>query len=115
MTDHVITLSRPVGPKGLDLIAAAGYPYWPPRLPAQPIFYPVTNEESAKEISIQWNVPASGVGFVTRFSGKKSFMDRYENHQVGGENHTEWRISAEDLDERNDNIMGLIEIIGEYK
>ena len=35
------TLYRPVGQAELDLIAATGYRPFPPRLPEQPIFYPV--------------------------------------------------------------------------
>ena len=42
-------------------------------------------------------------------------MDRYETHKVGGANHTEWWIPAEELDELNDSIVGLIEVIGEYR
>jgi len=42
-------------------------------------------------------------------------MDKYEIQQVGGKNHTEWWIPANDLDELNSNIVGLIEVIGEYK
>lgn len=29
--------------------------------------------------------------------------------------HTEWWIPAEDLDELNKNIVGVIEVIGEYR
>lgn len=98
----------------MELVAASGYRRWPPRLPGQPIFYPVTNEEYAREITVNWNVSASGVGFVTRFNVRKNFMDRYSVHTVGGRNHTEWWIPAEDLEQLNDNIVGLIEIIGRY-
>lgn len=115
MPEETITLYRPIGPKELDLVAASGYKKWPPRLPGQPIFYPVTNEIYAREIAINWNVPESGIGFVTRFEVRKSFMDQYETHQVGGADHTEWWIPAEDLDALNENIVGLIEVIGEYK
>jgi hypothetical protein len=115
MTEETVTLYRPTGPKEMELIAASGYRQWPPRLPEQPIFYPVTNEEYAKEIAIKWNIPASGIGFVTKFLVKKSFMDEYETHKVGGEAHTEWWIPAEDLEELNDNIVGLIEVVGEYR
>jgi hypothetical protein len=115
MTDETVILYRPTGPKELELVVASGYRRWPPRLPEQPIFYPVTNEEYAREISIQWNLPSSGVGFVARFSVKKDFMDRYQVHKVGGQNHTEWWIPAEDLEELNNNIVGLIEIVGEYR
>ena len=83
--------------------------------PGQPIFYPVTNEEYAREITIRWNIPEGGAGYVTRFLVKKEFMDRYPIQKVGGNNHTEWSIAAGDLEELNDNIVGNIEIIGEYR
>src|SRR5438876_11188013 len=56
------TLYRPVGPKELALIAASGFREFPPRLPEQPIFYPVLSEEYARQIAKDWNVPASGSG-----------------------------------------------------
>ncbi len=110
-----VTLYRPTGPKELDLVKKSGYKKWPPRLPEQPIFYPVTNEKYAKEIAIKWNIKDSKVGYVTKFEVKKEFIDKYEVQQVGGSNHKEWWIPAEDLEDLNTNIVGLIEVIGEYK
>ena len=51
------------------------------------------------------------VGYVTRFKVKKSFMDRYQIQHVGDSYHTEWWIPAEELEELNDNIVGLIEVV----
>src|SRR5258706_1319365 len=115
MTDDVVTLYRTISQKELEVVAASEYHRWTPRLPEQPIFYPVANEEYAREISSQWNIPAGGVGFVTKFEVKKSFIKRYQIHKVGGKNHTEWWIPAEDLEELNKNIVGLIQIVGEYR
>lgn len=109
-----VTLYRPTGPDEIKLVAASGYKRWPPRLPEQPIFYPVTNAAYAHTIARDWNVPASGYGCVTRFFVKKSFMDEYPVMQVGGTEHTEWWIPAERLDIMNNNIVGNIEIIHEY-
>ena len=114
MTEEVVMLYRPTGPKEMELVIASGYRRWPPRLPEQPFFYPVTNEEYAREITLKWNVPASGVGYVTRFEVRASFMEKYPIHRVGGAIHTEWWIPAEDLEAMNDNIVGLIEVIGRY-
>lgn len=86
--DEVVTLFRPTGPIELELVRASGFTSWPPRLPDQPIFYPVTNEEYAIQIARDWNVKASGAGFVTRFQVRKSFLDRYAVHKVGGNAHT---------------------------
>lgn len=110
----LVTLYRPTGPNELALVAQSGYTKWPPRLPEQPIFYPVTNEAYAAQIAKEWNVPASGSGYVTRFYVKKSFMDRYPIQCVGGEIHTEWWIPAEEHEEMNANIVGLIEVIAEF-
>jgi len=108
-------LYRPVGPKELALIAASGHREFPPRLPGQPIFYPVLNEEYARQIARDWNVPASGAGYVTRFAMRNEFVGRYPIHTVGGSVHQELWIPAEDLAEMNRNIVGLIEVIAEYK
>jgi hypothetical protein len=110
-----ITLFRPTGPEELALVAASGFRRWPPRLPEQPIFYPVTNERYAIEIARDWNVPASGQGFVTRFDVSAAFMERYPPHRVGAAHHTEWWIPAEELEALNDQIVGLIEVIHRFE
>lgn len=111
---ETVTLYRPTGPRELALVEATGYKRWPPRLPDQPIFYPVTNEQYAIEIARDWNVPASGQGFVTRFLVRREFMDRYAVHQVGGAHHTERWIPAEELEMLNDHIVGVIDVIGRF-
>ena len=62
-------LYRPVGTKELLLIKASGSRRFPPRLPEQPIFYPVLNEEYAAEIASNWNVKFNDdhKGYVTKF------------------------------------------------
>lgn len=112
---ETVTLYRPTGQRELDLVEQSGFKRWPPRLPLQPIFYPVTNEAYAREITQKWNVPEGGVGFVTRFEVRREFMDRYDIHRVGATGHDEWWIPAEDLDELNENIVGMIEVVGEYR
>jgi hypothetical protein len=114
MSESVV-LYRPTGPEELVLVRESGFTKWPPRLPEQPIFYPMTNEQYAIDIASDWNVKASGYGCVTRFHVRKKFMDRYEIQKVGGVNHTEWWIPAEDLEELNANMVGLIEVIREFE
>lgn len=111
----IVTLYRPVGPKELELIEASGFREFPPRLPDQPIFYPVTNQPYATQIARDWNVKASGAGFVTRFEVKAEYLGRFQIQTVGGAMHTEYWIPAEDLPEFNANIVGLIEVIEEFR
>src|ERR1700743_381013 len=115
MSEDLKILYRPVGSKELKLIADSGYREFPPRLPEQPIFYPVLNEEYARQIAREWNVPASGAGYVTRFALGAEFVARYPVQKVGSSIHQELWIPAEDLQEMNRNIVGLIEVIAEYK
>ncbi len=112
--EDTITLWRPVGPKELALIEQAGMRAFPPRLPDQPIFYPVLTEDYAVKIARDWNVPASGSGFVTRFQVKRSFIDQYEVQEAGGRAHLEYWIPAEHLDAFNASIVGLIEIVRNF-
>ena len=108
-------LYRPVGPAELELIAAAGFRAFPPRLPGQPIFYPVTNEAYAARIAREWNVRDSGAGFVTRFAVGSEFIARYPVQTVGGAECTELWVPAEELDEFNRHIVGSIEVFAEFR
>src|SRR5512138_2935362 len=100
-----ITLYRPVGPAELELIAAAQWRRFPPRLPEQPFFYPVMNVEYARQIARDWNVRESGAGFVSRF----------EVRTVGAAVHRELWVPAEDLQQFNDHIVGTIEVVETYR
>ncbi|GAA5150113.1 hypothetical protein GCM10023340_26510 [Nocardioides marinquilinus] len=112
---ETVTLWRPTGPEELALVEASGWRGWPPRLPDQPIFYPVLNEDYATRIARDWNVRASGIGYVTRFEIKKAFLDSYEVQQAGGQTILEYWIPAEDLDDFNAHIVGLIEVVATYQ
>ena len=117
-SEATVVLYRPVGQAELDLIAESGYTRFPPRLYFQPIFYPVLNEEYATHIASKWNVTdkASGyAGYVTRFAVRAEYLPKYEVHQGGGLVHQEYWIPAADLDAFNDNIIGAIEVIAEYR
>jgi hypothetical protein len=109
-----VTLWRPTGPEELALVEASGWRKWPPRLTGQPIFYPVLNEEYATKIARDWNVRQSGAGYVTRFQVRRSFLDRYEVRQAGGQTILEYWIPAEDLDALNASIVGTIKVIAEF-
>jgi hypothetical protein len=112
--ESTLTLWRPVGPTELELIRRSGMQAFPPRLPEQPIFYPVLTEEYAVTIARDWNVPASGSGFVTRFQVDRAFIDRYEVKEAGGRSHREYWIPAEDLTAFNAAIVGPIEVVRSF-
>lgn len=111
---ETVTLYRPVGPKELELIRLSNWKRFPPRQPQQPIFYPVMNEEYAVQIARDWNVPASGSGFVTKFAVSKEYLKKFNVENVGGPIHNELWVPAEELNEFNDNIVGLIEVIRSF-
>jgi len=110
-SEPTITLWRPVGPKEFALIEAAGMRAFPPRLPEQPIFYPVLTEDYAVRIARDWNVPASGRGHVLRFEVLRGFIDRYDVHEAGGRAHLEYWIPSEDLADFKAAIVGPIVLV----
>lgn len=110
-----MTLWRPTGPEELALVEASGWKRWPPRLPEQPISYPVMNKDYATRIARDWNVRASGVGYATRFDVESDFVNRYEVHRVGGATILELWVPAGELEEFNEHIVGLIEVVAEFR
>ena len=114
-TNDITYLFRPVNQAELDLIKQSGWVKFPPRLPEQPIFYPVMNEDYAIQISKKWNVPAYGVGYVTKFAVKTEYLKKFKIENVGGEIHNELWIPSEEINEFNSNIVGKIEVTKEFK
>jgi hypothetical protein len=113
-----VTLWRPAGPEEIALVAASGWREWPPRLPEQPIFYPVLNEEYASFIAREWNTKdeVSGyVGYVLRFQVRTDFLSNFQVQKVGGASALEYWIPADQLSEFNSNIVGHIEQIATFR
>jgi hypothetical protein len=115
MMVDTIELFRPIGPKELELIAQSGYREFPPRLKGQPIFYPVLTQEYAEQIARQWNAPGVGIGYVTPFQVKRSYLSKFDVKQVGSSIHKEYWIPAAELPQFNANIVGNIEIVAEFR
>ena len=115
--ESTTTLYRPTGSEELNLIAISGFREFPPRLPGQPIFYPVLSEEYAIQIARDWNAKNSetGIGVVTRFRMNTAYLSKFEVHTVGARIHQEYWIPADELAEFNKNIIGLIEVIAEFR
>jgi hypothetical protein len=112
-----LVLYRPIGCAELRLIVAAAFRGFPPRLPHQPIFYPVLHLEYARAIARDWNTQDAAseyAGFVTRFRVADSFVRRYPVQVAGSSRHEELWVPAEDLDEFNRHVEGAIEVIESY-
>lgn len=106
-----LVLYRPIGDAELRLLEESDFSKWPPRLPEQPIFYPVTNEAYAEQITREWNATSGGCGYVTRFLVDREFVSKYPRKVVGGKEHEELWIPAEELEDLNAHIVGSIEVI----
>jgi hypothetical protein len=109
MMSDLVTLYRPVGLEELKLIEDSGWKAFPPRLADQPIFYPVTNEGYAAQIARDWNTKVgSRQGFVTRFDIDAAYVSKFDRKIVGGREHEELWVPAEELEEFNRHIAGEI-------
>lgn len=112
------TLYRPVGQPELDLIIAADYRAFPPRLEWQPIFYPVLDKEYACQIAKEWNTrddTNGNVGYVTRFDVDQTYLEQFTIQNVGAHHHNELWIPSEELDNFNRHIIGKIEVIETFR
>jgi hypothetical protein len=110
-------LWRPVGRAELELIERSGWRAFPPRLPHQPIFYPVLDEAYAVQIARDWNTrdAASGfAGYVTRFRVRGDVLARYPVQVAGARTHRELWVPAEEMDVFNAGIVGPIEVVAEF-
>lgn len=113
-----LILYRPTGQAEIDLVEESGWRRWPPRLPDQPIFYPVLTLGYAEKIARDWNSvrPApDNVGYVTRFAIDAATASRYPPQEAGGRDHCELWVPAEELDAFNDGIVGMIEVVAVYR
>ncbi|HYP75892.1 MAG TPA: hypothetical protein VER12_08060 [Polyangiaceae bacterium] len=105
-------LYRPVGLEELRLIYEADLRAFPPRLPDQPIFYPVLNQPYAAKIAKDWNTKSgSKAGFVTRFEVDDAYATHFDRRIVGSQEHEELWVPAEELAEFNEHIIGSVQIV----
>ena len=81
---------------------------FPPRLPEQPIFYPVLSEEYAVQIARDWNAkdPNTKVGFVTRLHVNSDYLSQFEVHTVGSVIHKEYWIPAKNCQTSMPILLG---------
>ena len=109
-------LYRPVGTEELRQIEKSNFHKFPPRLPEQPIFYPVLDERYAAEIASGWNAKYNGdhKGYVTKFMVEDAYILQFKVHQAGAGRHQELWIPAEELEEFNRHILGKICVISEF-
>jgi hypothetical protein len=73
------------------------------------------SEDRATCIAGDWNVKASGVGYLTRFEVKNLLPGSSRVLQADGHTILEYWIPAGELDEFNANILGNIELVAENR
>ena len=99
----------------LRLIHEADLRGFPPRLPEQPIFYPVLRLGYAAQIVRDWNTKSrSFAGFVTRFEVEDDYVSRFDRRIVGGCEHEELWVPAEEIEEFNGRIVGRVGVGSAY-
>jgi len=110
--DTPMILYRPVGLQELALIYDSDMKAFPARLPQQPIFYPVLQLEYARQVASDWNVKNGQLaGYVTQFKVEDEFVSQFDEHTIGGSQHQELWIPAEDMEEFNRHIVGHIKVV----
>jgi hypothetical protein len=75
----------------------------------------VLEEDYATQIARDWNTRDGGAGYVLRFQVETGFLAQFPMQTVGARIHREYWIPAEELAEFNRHIVGLIEIVSEFR
>jgi hypothetical protein len=102
-------LWRPVGLNEMALVFDSGMTAFPPRLPEQPIFYPVLNRDYAVQIARDWNTKESPfAGYVLTFEIPDDYAVAFETRTVGSAMHRELWVPAEQLNDFNAHIAEQI-------
>src|SRR4051794_12991615 len=105
-------LFRPTGLHELQLVLQRGLSGWPPRFPDQAIFYPVLNAAYAEQIARDWNTKSDNrAGYVTKFVVDDAYCSGFERRIVGGRQHEELWVPADQLEEFNRHIIPPIMLI----
>ena len=55
------------------------------------------------------------MGYVLRSGVRSEVLSHYEVHTVGSSKHREYWIPAADLEKLNENIVGKIEVLSEFR
>ena len=98
----------------MELIKASNWQEFPPRLPEQPIFYPVLTYEYADLIITNWNINEefSGyVGYITKFEVDLEYIVKFKVEIAGGPQLQELWVPSEELTEFNKHIVTKIKIV----
>jgi hypothetical protein len=104
-------LWRPVGLREMALVFESGMRAFPPRLPEQPIFYPVLIEEYADQIAATWNTKEEPfAGYVLQTEIPDDYAARFTPQTVGGGMHREFWVPSEDLAEFNRQVIGPVAV-----
>ncbi len=111
-------LYRPVGANELKLVEESGWRRFPPRLPEQPIFYPVLERAYAERIARDWNSlrEPNREGFVLEFEVADPTASQYPAQTAGAAAvHRELWVPAEALDAFNAAIRPPIRLVAAYR
>jgi hypothetical protein len=97
-----LILWRPVGLAEMALVFESEMRAFPPRLPEQPIFYPVLVQDYADQIARDWNTQNEPhAGYVLRMEIPDDYAAGFSAQTAGGTVHRELWVPAEELETFN--------------
>ncbi|HVY28262.1 MAG TPA: hypothetical protein VHB79_17015 [Polyangiaceae bacterium] len=105
-------LWRPVGLDEMALVYESEMKAFPPRLPEQPIFYPVLNDAYADQIARDWNAKQTPfAGYVLEFEVPDAIASQYASKTVGATAHKELWVPAEELPALNASLVRPVTVV----
>jgi hypothetical protein len=95
-----------------------GSPHFLRGFPSSPSSIQWSPRSYAEQIARDWNkrdAKSGFVGHVLQFQVRTDYLEKFPVQKAGAREHLEYWIPAEQMSQFNQNIVGKIEVIAEYR
>lgn len=92
------------------MIQQTGFKHFPARLPGRHVIHPVLNKQYASELAAKQD-PNSYRNYVLEFEVDDNYISWFEIKNKDTEYRKELSVPAEQMDEFNSHIDGLISVV----
>ena len=110
-----VTLYSPVSPSQLAKIINADWQQFFLHSDGQRFFFPKLHASFAEMLARQWEAKVHSAGYVVCFDIQRPFIDRFSLETVAYQEHFEYRIPANVLDQFNRAIWGNIRLLSAFE
>lgn len=111
---NTVTLYKSLSPVQLATVINTDWRSFPTSLPDQKNFSPKLNKSYAEMLARQMEAAYHTAGYVVAFQLQKSFIDQFELQTISYQEHYEYRIPVNQLEQLNRALIGQIKLVSAF-